>query len=167
MRLPLPIDRVFAFFADAGNLEAITPPLLRFRILTPRPIEMRPGTLIDYRLSLRGVPVRWRTEICEFDPPHRFTDRQLRGPYRRWEHAHTFAPDPETGGTIVADRVVYELPRVPGRSLVHALIVRPELRRIFEFRHAAITRLLTRAPLTARTPSADDATPAPAPGRAR
>lgn len=142
MELPLPVDRVFAFFEDAGNLEAITPPWLRFRVLTPRPIVMRAGALIDYRLRVRAVPVSWRTEISVYDPPRAFVDRQLKGPYRLWEHTHTFEPVCGGRATKIRDRVLYELPRVPGRSVVHALLVRPDLKRIFEYRHRTIAAML-------------------------
>lgn len=142
MELALPVDRVFPFFADAGNLEAITPPLLNFQVVTAQPIDMRPGALIDYRLKIRGVPVSWRTEISVYDPPRRFVDRQVKGPYRLWEHTHDFEPSKDGRSTIIRDRVLYELPRVPGRSIVHALVVRPDLRRIFEYRQRTISRLL-------------------------
>src|SRR4051794_2403034 len=121
--LPLPIDRVFAFFADAGNLDALTPPWLHFRILTPPPPVLRAGTLIDYRLRLHGLPVFWRTEITEWQPPFRFVDRQLKGPYQLWVHLHTF--EERDGGTLLRDHVDYE---VPGRwlePLVHRLFVGP------------------------------------------
>src|SRR3954451_64976 len=88
--LPGAPDEVFPFFADARNLEAITPPLLRFRVTTPEPIEMGAGTLLEYRLRIHGIPVRWRTLIEDWAPPHRFVDTQLRGPYARWHHTHTF-----------------------------------------------------------------------------
>ena len=129
MTFPLERDELFPFFADAGNLERITPPQLRFRILTPRPIEMAEGTLIDYRLRIRGVPVRWRSEIAAWEPPCRFVDRQLVGPYRWWHHEHLFLPHPQ--GTLVRDVVHYG---VPGGRLVHGLLVRRELAGIFEFR---------------------------------
>ena len=135
--VPTPLDETFAFFADAFNLERITPPLLRFRIVTPAPIRMRAGTLIDYRLRLRGLPVRWRTEITEWEPPHAFTDTQLRGPYRKWVHRHDFRA--EGGGTRFDDTVVYA---VPGGRLVDRLIVRPDLTRIFEYRRRVIGELL-------------------------
>ena len=133
--LPHPRERVFAFFADAGNLDSLTPPWLSFRILTPRPIEMRAGTLIDYRLSLHGVPIRWRTRIERWEPPTAFVDEQLRGPYRLWHHTHTFTE--VDGGTRVDDRVRY---RVPGGHLVHRLFVEPDLRRVFGYRVAALRR---------------------------
>ena len=135
--VPTPLDETFAFFADAWNLERITPPFLRFRIVTPAPIRMRVGTLIDYRLRLRGIPVRWRTEITAWDPPHGFTDEQLRGPYRKWVHRHDFRP--EDGGTRFDDTVVYA---VAGGTLVDRLIVRPDVTRIFEYRRKVIGRLL-------------------------
>ena len=134
-----PLDETFAFFADAWNLERITPPLLRFRIVTPAPIAMRAGTLIDYSLRLRGIPLRWRSEITAWDPPHGFTDVQLRGPYRKWVHRHEFRA--EKGGTRVEDHVRYA---VPGGALVDRLIVRPDLVRIFAYRREAIRALLDR-----------------------
>lgn len=135
--VPTALDETFAFFADAGNLERITPPILRFRIITPAPITMRVGTLIDYRLRLRGIPIRWRTEITAWDPPRSFTDVQLRGPYRKWVHRHDFVE--EDGGTRVDDTVRYA---VPGGALVDRLIVRPDLDRIFGYRRRAIRELL-------------------------
>ncbi len=88
--VPLGLDEVFDFFADAGNLELLTPPWLHFEILAPSPVEMREGTLIDYKLRLHGVPIRWQSEITVWQPPFRFVDRQRRGPYRLWVHTHRF-----------------------------------------------------------------------------
>lgn len=132
-RLWLPAKRevVFPFFADAKNLETLTPELLHFHVMTPA-IEMRRGALIDYRLRIRGVPVGWRTEIEEWEPPLRFVDRQVKGPYRLWRHLHTF--EEADGGTVCGDVVEYELPRVPGRGLMHKWLVRPDLERIFDYR---------------------------------
>lgn len=139
-RLPGDPEQVFPFFADARNLDAITPPRLRFRILTPGPIEMRVGTLIDYRITLRALPIRWRTRIAEWDPPHSFTDEQIRGPYLWWRHRHTFEPDGDA--TLMTDRVEYG---VPGGALAHALLVRSDLLAIFAFRAREIARLLAPA----------------------
>lgn len=135
--LPRPQDEVFSFFADALNLERITPAFLRFRVLTRPPIAMARGTLIDYRLKLHGVPVSWRTEITAWDPPHRFCDVQMRGPYREWVHTHTF--EPKDGGTMVHDVVQYRL-RGPDAAtrLIHQVLVGPDTRRIFEHRHTAM-----------------------------
>lgn len=140
--LPRPRDEVFAFFSDAHNLERITPAFLRFQVLTPAPIAMRAGALIDYRLGLRGIPIRWRTEIREWEPPHRFVDVQLRGPYRLWHHEHTFVE--ENGGTRCEDRVRYQ---VPGGALVAKLFVERDVERIFEYR-AEVMRELFGAPET-------------------
>lgn len=130
--LPRGIDEVWPFFTDAHNLEAITPPILRFNVTTPAPIDMKAGTLIDYRLRIRGVPVGWRTEISLWEPGVRFMDRQLRGPYRWWEHEHTFTP--QAGGTLCTDRVEYHVPGGPLAPLVHALAVRRDVGAIFRYR---------------------------------
>ena len=130
--------QVFPFFADARNLEAITPPLLRFEVLTPEPIEIGEGTLIDYRLRIHGLPLRWRTRIAAWDPPHRFVDEQLRGPYHVWRHEHVF--DALDGGrTRMTDRIVY---RPLGGKLAHRLVVERDLRAVFDHRLREIRRLL-------------------------
>lgn len=136
VRLSRPRPEVFAFFADAGNLEAITPPWLHFHIETPRPIDMRQGALIDYRLRIRGVPIRWKTEITAWDPPHRFVDEQLSGPYRLWIHEHVFEEDGD--GTIVEDHVRYAVPFGPLGSLANRLLVARDLRAIFGYREARL-----------------------------
>lgn len=130
---------VFPFFADAFNLERITPPMLRFRVLTAPPIEMGVGTLLDYRVRLRGIPMRWQSEITAWEPPHRFVDEQRRGPYRLWVHEHTF--EAQGGGTVARDNVRYA---VPGGGLVQRLFVEPDLRRIFEYRSAALREIFSR-----------------------
>ena len=135
-----PRGEVFSFFADARNLEAITPEFLRFEILPPAPVEMRAGTLIDYRLSLFGVPFRWRTRIEEWEPGRRFVDLQLRGPYALWHHTHAF--EDADGGTRMTDRVRYRLPLGPLGELAHPVFVRRTLERIFDFRRDRIARLL-------------------------
>ena len=138
--LPGTPAEVFPFFADAHNLESITPPFLRFRVLTPRPIPMAPGTRIDYELRLHGIPIRWQSEITLWDPPHEFRDEQRRGPYRRWLHAHRFHPA-EGGGTWVEDEVRYD---VFGGKLVDSLFVRKDVKRIFEYREEKLKGLLGR-----------------------
>lgn len=127
--VPRPLAEVFEFFADARNLEQITPPWLNFRILAPASIEMRAGARIAYQLRIRGVPVRWESEITTWEPPDRFVDEQRRGPYRRWIHEHRFVP--ENGGTNIVDNVRYS---VPGGALVNRLFVAPDVRKIFEYR---------------------------------
>ena len=137
--LPPPPADLFPFFADAANLEALTPSWLNFKIVTPTPIPMREGTLIDYHLRVRGVPLRWRTRINVWQPPQRFVDEQIRGPYRRWVHLHGFREVP--GGVEVSDRVEYALPFGPLGDLVHALVVRRQLNAIFAFRRRAMEEM--------------------------
>ena len=132
-----PLERTFAFFSDAHNLERITPSFLSFRVLTPPPIEMAAGTVIDYRLRLRSVPLRWRSEITRWDPPHGFVDEQRRGPYRKWVHEHRFRA--EDGGTRVEDQVTYQ---VPGGALIDRKFVRPDLERIFAYRQRVFAEVL-------------------------
>lgn len=142
--IPRPRAEVFAFFSDAANLERITPAGLRFRVLTPGAIELRAGTTIDYRLSLSGIPFRWRTVIETWEPPARFVDLQTRGPYRLWRHTHTF--DEVAGGTLMRDRVEYELPFGPLGRLVRRLFVGGQVERIFAFREATIAGLFGATP---------------------
>ena len=141
MTLPLGIDETFAFFADASNLEKITPPELRFCILTPQTLEIIKGTEIDYRLSLYGFPLNWRSRIIEWSPPHRFVDEQIRGPYRLWVHIHRFHE--QNGNTTIRDEVWYQLPLWPLGEVVYPL-VSGELHRIFRFRKQAIWEAIQR-----------------------
>ena len=134
-----PLDEVFAFFSDAQNLGAITPPDMSFRILTPTPIAMGEGAIIDYRIKLGPLPLRWRTRIDRFERGASFADAQLRGPYRCWWHEHSFR-DIGGGKTLMEDRVYYALPFGPLGWLVHALAVRDKLRAIFGYRAVAIAR---------------------------
>ncbi|MFV0445552.1 MAG: SRPBCC family protein [Planctomycetaceae bacterium] len=137
--LPRPIDEVFAFFSDAANLESLTPPWLRFEIVTPQPISMQTGQLIDYRLTLRGLPLKWRSEILDWDPPRQFVDEMRRGPYRHWHHRHVF--EPRDGGTDIIDVVDYA---VPGGAFINWLLVQRDLHTIFEFRRQTLIELLAR-----------------------
>lgn len=129
LHLARPRSEVFPFFADAANLEVLTPPSLKFHILSPRPIRMQVGTLIDYRIVIRGLPMRWRSQITVWEPPFRFVDEQRRGPYRLWRHEHEFIE--RDGETIISDRVRYA---VPFDFIMHRWLVRPEIERIFDFR---------------------------------
>jgi len=133
--LAQPIGTVFPFFAAAENLEAITPPWLGFKILTPQPIAMHAGTLIDYRIKLHGLPMRWRTEITSWEPPFKFVDAQLKGPYRRWIHTHTF--EERDGGTLCRDHVEYA---VPGGVVIERLFVRRQVEAIFAYRQQVLTQ---------------------------
>ena len=137
--LPRPRAEIFQFFADAGNLNILTPPWLRFEILTPRPIVMRVGALIDYRLRLHGWPLRWQSEITAWEPPERFVDEQRHGPYRLWQHEHRFTE--RDGGTVVTDRVRYA---VAGGRLTDWLFVRHDVVRIFAYRQQKLAELFGR-----------------------
>ncbi|HEY7694272.1 MAG TPA: SRPBCC family protein [Gaiellaceae bacterium] len=129
--VPVDVEEAFAFFADAWNLEAITPPWLRFRILEA-PGTLERGSLLAYRLRLFGLPIHWHTEIVEWRPPFGFTDVQLAGPYRRWEHTHRLRH--VDGGTEIYDHVVYRLPYEPLAALLAPVTVRPWLTAIFDYR---------------------------------
>ena len=137
--LPCPLEKVFQFFADAGNLETITPPWLRFELVSERPVAMRAGALIKYRLRLHGVPLRWQSEITAWEPPHRFVDEQRRGPYLVWIHEHTFKES--KGGSEVRDFVRYA---APGGWVVDRLFVRQDVRRIFEYRAQKLLEIFGR-----------------------
>ena len=138
--VPCELKQVFAFFANAHNLELLTPAWLHFEILTRGPIEMRKGTEIDYRLNLHGFPLKWRSEITVWDPPRRFVDVQRRGPYRRWVHEHQFSA--QAGNTVVYDKLEYA---VYGGSLVQRLFVAPDLKRIFAYRGKKLREALAAA----------------------
>jgi ligand-binding SRPBCC domain-containing protein len=141
-RLPGSPDDVFAFFADARNLEAITPPLLRFRVMDPGAIVMGPGALIRYRLRVHRVPVGWLTAIREWDPPHRFVDEQLRGPYALWHHTHTFEAIEDGAATLMRDHVRYALPFGLLGEAARRLFVARDIEAIFDYRAERIRELL-------------------------
>ena len=134
--LPHSRDEIFPFFAEARNLETLTPPWLRFEVATPQPIVLRAGALIDYRIRVHGLPLRWRTEIVEWNPPHRFVDVQLSGPYQLWHHTHTF--DERGDSTLCRDDVRY-WPR--GGALIDRLFVRRDIERIFAFRRKRLREI--------------------------
>jgi ligand-binding SRPBCC domain-containing protein len=140
--VPLPLEDAFAFFADAYNLEALTPPWLRFRILTPRPIAMEKGATIEYVLTTHRLPVRWRTEIIEWRPGRRFVDKQVEGPFRLWEHTHDF--EERERGTMIRDTVLYRMPYGPLGAIAHRMFIARDLERIFDYRRDAVERLLGR-----------------------
>ena len=123
------LDEVFAYFSDAKNLEELTPPFLNFKIITPTPIEMKEGAIIDYKIIVRFLPIYWRTLINVWNPPHLFVDEQIKGPYRYWIHQHSFEAQGEK--TLVRDYVRYQ---VFGGKIVHKLFVEPDLVKIFSYR---------------------------------
>lgn len=148
------LEEVFEFFADPLNLEEITPPLLRFQVVgcsTPKLVE---GSTIDYRLRVHGIPIRWTSLISDWNPPTEFVDQQLSGPYKLWVHRHTFHETPE--GVWVRDRVEYA---VPGGAIIERLVVRRDLKRIFDYRAASLARLLPDNLRDFPTPSGQDSTP--------
>lgn len=139
--VPRPRDEVFAFFTDAANLALLSPDFVGFEMLTPLPVPFDAGTVLEYRLRLWGMPVRWATRIESVERSRRFVDVELRGPYRLWRHTHEFADVP--GGTEVTDHVEYALPFGPLGAVAHALFVRRTLERIFDYRRERLAALLS------------------------
>jgi ligand-binding SRPBCC domain-containing protein len=142
-RVGIPVELAFDFYADTRNLEPMTPPWLHFRLTDEGPVTMEPGALLDYTLKLHGVPIRWTTRIETWSPPTGFRDTQLKGPYALWEHTHVFEDD-GAGGTVIHDHVRYSLPLGPLGAIAHRLFVRRDLRRIFDYRAEAFSRLVAR-----------------------
>ena len=138
--VPHPPPVVFDFFSRAENLERITPPWLRFRILTPAPLQMKQGAKIAYALRLRGIPLQWLTEIERWDPPAEFIDIQAKGPYKLWRHTHRFSQ--VEGGTSIVDIVHYALPFGFLGRIVHYLRVAHDLSDIFDYRAERVAALL-------------------------
>jgi ligand-binding SRPBCC domain-containing protein len=157
--VPTPPDVVWTFFADAHNLPLLVPPFLKFKILTPAPIAMHVDARIDYRISLRGLPMRWRTRIAGWDPPHSFADEQERGPYKHWYHVHTF--EPVDGGTVVGDHVEFAVGGGPLSPLLTRWFVLPDVQRIFHYRLDRIRERFGGNPTdgTVWLPESDDAKP--------
>ncbi len=148
MTAPVPLAQVFPLFEDPRNLARITPPWLNFRILNPASVHMRKGAEIDYVIHWQGLPMKWKTLITEYDPPHRFVDDQTRGPYSLWHHEHTFEEKPE--GVVIRDQVTYRLPFGLLGQMAHAAIVERQLLEIFRFRQSAIAKILN-APVSRST----------------
>ncbi len=141
--LAQPRAKVFEFFSNPGNLDRLTPTWLNFEILTPTTSPIKQGALLDYRLRIRGIPIRWQSEIAIWEPPRRFVDRQTKGPYSLWVHEHTF--EERDHGTLVGDNVEYA---VPGGTIVQKFLVAPDLERIFEYRHKILEELFNPAKTT-------------------
>lgn len=133
------IEQIYDFFSRADNLEKVTPPSLRFQILTPLPIQMGKGTIIDYRLKLYGIPLKWKTEIILWEPPYRFVDKQIKGPYKLWVHEHRFVED--GSGTIMRDHVDYAVPGGLLEPLIYRLYVKKDVQKIFDYRTDAFARI--------------------------
>ena len=139
--IPAPIQDVFSFFSNAEDLNLITPPWLYFKILTPLPVIMKENTQIDYSIKLLGLRMTWKTEITVWQPPNKFIDRQIKGPYRVWEHTHIFK---EKGrGTQMEDIVQYAVPGFVLSPIFHLLFVRPRLVKIFAYREQKMLELFT------------------------
>jgi ligand-binding SRPBCC domain-containing protein len=148
--LPQSRAKIFGFFSNPANLDRLTPAWLSFAILTPATSQMKAGALLDYRLRIHGMPIRWQSEIAVWEPPHRFVDRQTKGPYSLWVHEHNF--EERDNGTLVGDNVEYA---VPGGSIVQKFLVAPDLERIFSYRHKVLKELFdpTKSAPTQRTGS--------------
>lgn len=134
-----PLTEVFDFFSKAENLNVLTPPELSFKILTPAPVNMKAGTIIDYKIRLMGVPFHWKTLISRWEPGRAFVDEQVRGPYKKWVHLHSFEEHPE--GTKMTDRVEYE---IPGGFLSYPVLrwfVSPKVQSIFDYREKALRKI--------------------------
>jgi ligand-binding SRPBCC domain-containing protein len=146
--VPLPLHDVFEFFSRPENLGRITPPWMHFELLTAPPVKMQQGAVIGYRIRVRGVPMRWRTEIESWEPPHAFVDIQAKGPYRYWRHQHRFFEAP--GGTSIVDDVEYALPFGWLGRIVHRVQVARDLARIFDYRSRRVSELLLPASRSTR-----------------
>ena len=136
-QVPASVEQTWAFFSNAENVPRITPPWLKFSVSTAGPIEIKLDSILDYTISWKGLPMRWRTRIIDFSPPRQFIDLQIRGPYALWHHQHTFEPN-ASGGVTCADRVIYKIPLGPIGRVIHAVTVRRQLLDIFRYRRKII-----------------------------
>ncbi len=136
--LPRPINEIYEFFSRPENLQAITPPWLDFQ-MAETPDTLKAGARIRYRLRWRWIPIRWTTEIAEWNPPHGFVDRALKSPYALWHHEHFFTA--HDGRTLMRDRVRYALPFGMLGRIAHPLIVKRDVEKIFGFRAETMRRL--------------------------
>ena len=136
------ISEVFDFFSRPENLSKITPKILGFNIMTPSPIKMKEGQLIDYTINILIFPIRWTTMITEYDPPHRFVDQQIKGPYSMWHHTHTFK-EVDKNETLIEDVILYTMPLGPVGNIVHSLYVRRDLENIFRYRKKTINEIFS------------------------
>ena len=134
--VPSDLDTVFEFFSRPENLEKITPSSMGFNIITPTPIDMKEGAIIDYTVKIMGVPMRWRTMITSYKKNEYFVDEQLKGPYSYWHHKHTFKE--VEGGVLIIDEITYALPIQAFRLIVHPVLIKPQLNQIFNFRFQTI-----------------------------
>ena len=154
-----PIESVFPFFADAHNLEKLTPTFLKFNVLTPKPIDMHDGTEIRYKLKVRGLPIRWKTTILDWDPPHKFIDTQDSGPYQLWHHTHTFEPIDNNTKTLCKDEVLYKPKGWILTPLINRFFVERDVKQIFEYRFTKLAELFPPRDLSVDTP--DQSSPEP------
>ena len=134
--LPGALPEIFDFFSRPENLQKLTPPHMSFHILTPPPIVMQEELKLDYKLKVHGLPLRWTSLISKWNPPHSFTDKQIKGPYREWTHTHSFSEEGE--GTLVEDHIVF---KVPGGRLVEKLVVQKDLASVFSYRHQMLEKI--------------------------
>lgn len=137
--IPYSLDEVFDFFSKAENLNELTPASLHFNILSPLPIHLRKGVIILYRIKLAGIPMKWKTEICSWNPPFEFTDKQISGPYTTWIHTHQF--EPKDGGVLMTDTVTYQSKGYVLAPFLHWLFVDKQVKKIFEYREAKLQQL--------------------------
>lgn len=134
-----PVDEVFHFFSNPVNLARITPPAFRLRIITPQPVVIQQGTIIDYKIKALGIPFKWRTEITVWQPPHRFVDIQVHGPYSLWTHEHVF--EAKDGGTLMHDRLQFRSPGWVLEPLINKLLVQPKIEELFDHREACLKKI--------------------------